>query len=254
LLRKLLAYYHITLSHHHIITSSHPYKFVFLDLDDTIWDFHTNARLAMKDMFDDRGLIRYFENFDQFFDIYARRNIELWELYGKGEITKEYLSKERFLYPLSKMGVTDEALAAEIGQHYLDNLPTKTALMPHAIELLDYLIHKKYPLTIISNGFVEVQYRKMRSSGIEHYFNHIVLSEAAGALKPDKKIFEYALELNGAKPNEAIMIGDSYAADILGAINVGIDSVYYPLHYPENGENPECTYMIRSLREVMEIL
>ena len=205
-------------------------------------------------MFDDRGLIRYFENFDQFFDIYARRNIELWELYGKGEITKEYLSKERFLYPLSKMGVTDEALAAEIGQHYLDNLPTKTALMPHAIELLDYLTEKKYPLTIISNGFVEVQYRKMRSSGIEHYFKHIVLSEAAGALKPDKQIFEYALELNVAKPNEAIMIGDSYAADIVGAINVGIDSVFYPLHYPENSDKPECTHMIRSLREVMTIL
>ncbi len=208
----------------------------------------------MKDMFDDRGLIQYFENFDQFFDIYARRNIELWELYGKGEITKEFLSKERFLYPLSRMGVNDEELAEQIGQQYLDNLPTKTALMPHAIELLDYLTAKKYPLTIISNGFVEVQYRKMHSSGIEHYFNHIVLSEAAGALKPDKRIFEYALELNGAKPSEAIMIGDSYAADIVGAINTGIDSVYYPLHYPENGEKPECTYMIRSLREVMEII
>jgi len=236
------------------LAHSKNYKYVFIDLDDTIWDFHANARLAMKDMFDDRDLIRYFEDFNQFFDIYAKRNIELWELYGKGEITKEYLSKERFLYPLSKMGITDEKLAVEIGQHYLDNLPTKTALMPHAIELLDYLTEKKYPLTIISNGFVEVQYRKMRSSGIEHYFNHIVLSEAAGALKPDKQIFEYALELNGAKPNEAIMIGDSYAADIVGAINAGIDSVYYPLHYPENGEKPECTYMIRSLREVMEIL
>jgi len=208
----------------------------------------------MKDMFDDRGLIRYFDNFDQFFDIYAHRNIELWELYGKGEITKEYLSKERFLYPLSRMGVNDEELAEQIGRQYLDNLPTKTALMPHAIELLDYLTEKKYPLTIISNGFVEVQYRKMHSSGIGHYFNHVVLSEAAGALKPDKRIFEYALKLNGAKPSEAIMIGDSYAADIIGAQNAGIDSVFYPLHYPETGEIPECTYMIRSLKEVMDIL
>ncbi len=205
-------------------------------------------------MFDNRGLIRYFENFDQFFDIYAKRNIELWELYGKGEITKEYLSIERFRYPLSKMGVNDEELAEQIGQQYLDNLPTQTALMPHAIELLDYLTEKKYPLTIISNGFVEVQYRKMRSSNIEHYFNHIVLSEAAGALKPDKRIFEYALELNGAKPSEAIMIGDSYAADIVGAINAGIDQVYYPLHYPENDEKPECTYMIGTLKEVIAIL
>lgn len=205
-------------------------------------------------MFDNRGLKSHFDDFDQFFDIYAKRNIELWEQYGKGEITQEFLKMERFRYPLAKMGIDDGALAEEIGIQYLDNLPTKKALMPHTIEFLDYLTEKKYPLTIISNGFVEVQYRKMRSSNIEHYFNHIVLSEAAGALKPDKRIFEYALELNGAKASEAIMIGDSYAADIVGAQNAGIDQVYFPLHYPENGEKPVCTYMIRSLKEIMEIL
>lgn len=205
-------------------------------------------------MFLNRGLNKHFEDFDQFFDIYAKRNIELWEMYGKGEITKEFLMMERFRYPLAKMGVDDTELAEEIGIQYLDNLPTKKALMPHAIELLDYLKAKGYPLTLISNGFVEVQYRKMRSSGIEHYFQHVVLSEAAGALKPDKQIFEYALELNGAQASEAIMIGDSFAADIIGAQNAGIDQIYYPLHYPENGEKPDCTYIIRSLKEVMEIL
>lgn len=236
------------------LTHSKNYKFVFLDLDDTIWDFHANARFALKDMFDYRGLQSHFEDFNHFFDIYARRNIELWEQYGKGEITQEFLKIERFRYPLAKMGINDLALAEEIGIQYLDNLPTKKALMPHSIELLDYLTEKKYPITIISNGFEEVQHRKIVSSGIGHYFQHIVLSEVAGALKPDKRIFEYALELNGAKPSDTIMIGDSYAADIVGAINAGIDQVYYPLHYPENGEKPECTYMIRSLKEVMEIL
>ena len=229
------------------------YKYVFLDLDDTIWDFHANARLSLQDMFEDRKLYKYFSDFNEFFDIYAKKNIELWEAYGKGEITKEFLMAERFRYPLSKMGVDDLELAEAIGIQYLDILPTKTALMPYAKELLDYL-HPKYPLTIISNGFVEVQYKKLKSTNIEHYFSHIVLSESAKALKPDNKIFEYALKLNNAKASEAIMLGDSYEADIKGAINAKIDQIYYPLHPITEENRPECTYMINSLKEVTSIL
>lgn len=229
------------------------YKYVFLDLDDTIWDFHANARLSLQDMFEDRKLYKYFTDFNEFFDIYAKKNIELWEAYGKGEITKEFLMAERFRYPLSKMGVDDLELAEAIGIQYLDILPTKTALMPHAKELLDYL-HPKYPLTIISNGFVEVQYKKLKSTDIEHYFSHIVLSESAKALKPDKKIFEYALKLNNAKASEAIMLGDSYEADIKGAINAKIDQIYYPLHPITEESRPVCTYMVNSLKEVTSIL
>ena len=229
------------------------YKYIFLDLDDTIWDFHTNARLSLQDMFADRKLDRYFTNFDEFFNIYAKRNIELWEAYGKGEIEKEFLMAERFRYPLAKMGVDDVELAEQIGIQYLDILPTKKALMPNAIEVLDYL-KQKYPLTIISNGFTEVQYKKLRSSNIEHYFSHIVLSESAGALKPDKKIFEYALMLNNAKASETIMIGDSYEADIKGAQNANIDQIYYPLHPIQANQKPECTYLINSLLEIKSIL
>ncbi len=229
------------------------YKYVFIDLDDTIWDFHANARLSLNDMFIDRHLDRYFVDFDEFFSIYARRNIELWEAYGKGEITKEFLMAERFRYPLAKMGVDDLQLAEEIGIQYLDILPTKTALMPYAIETLDYL-HQKYPLTIISNGFTEVQYKKLRSTNIEHYFSHIVLSESAQALKPDKQIFDYALKLNNALSSEAIMIGDSYEADIKGAQNAMIDQVYFPLHPIDMQHRPNCTYMINSLKEIKSIL
>ncbi len=229
------------------------YKYIFIDLDDTIWDFHTNARLSLQDMFEQRKLAQYFTDFDEFFQIYAKRNIELWEQYGKGEITKEFLMSERFRYPLSKMGLDDVELAEEIGIQYLDILPTKTTLMPYAKELLDYL-YPKYPLTLISNGFVEVQYKKMRSSDIEKYFKHIVLSESAKALKPDKKIFEYALSLNNANKTEAIMIGDSYEADIRGAQNAGIDQIYYPLHAENILKEQTSTYTIRSLNELFDIL
>ena len=228
------------------------YRFVFVDLDDTLWDFHTNARISLELMFNDRGLNRYFTGFDEFFRIYAKRNIELWEAYGKGEITQEFLKAERFRYPLSKMGVDDAELAEEIGHQYLDILPTQKVLMPGATEILDYL-SAKYPLSIISNGFKETQHRKIASSGIGHYFSHIVLSEEAGALKPDPKIFEYAMQLNGAKSGECIMIGDSYAADIQGAKNAGIDQVYFPLNGRVN-DNETATHIICELKQLRELL
>lgn len=227
------------------------YKHIFIDLDDTLWDFHANARLSLHEVYENRKLNRYFENFDHFFKIYAKRNLELWELYGKGEVTKEFLMVERFRHPLALMGVDNDELAIQIGDEFLEILPTKTTLVPYALELLDYL-YPKYSLTIISNGFVEVQYKKLRSANIEHYFTHIVLSEAAGALKPDKRIFEYALELNNATATESIMIGDSYAADIIGARNAGIDQVYLTDKFEKNDR--KATYWVKGLEELFEIV
>lgn len=228
------------------------YKAVFIDLDDTLWDFHANARISLQEMYTNRGLNRHFDSFDEFFEIYAKRNIELWESYGKGEITKDYLMLERFRYPLSRMGVDDLELAHEIGHQYLEILPTQKTLMPHALEVLDYL-KERYSLTIISNGFTEVQYKKLKSSGLAHYFNHVVLSEQAGALKPDPRIFTHALHLNDVEAHEAIMIGDSYEADIRGAQASGIDQVYFPLHGNAK-PHQTATYRIDSLKELMQIL
>lgn len=229
------------------------YKHIFIDLDDTLWDFHANAKASLHEVFDERKLSQYFVDFEHFFKIYAKRNLELWELYGKGEISKEFLMIERFRHPLAKMGVDSTSLAIEIGDQFLDILPTKTILLPYATQLLDYL-QPKYSLTIISNGFVEVQYKKLRSANLEHYFTHIVLSEAAKALKPDKRIFEYALQLNGATAAETIMIGDSYAADIVGAQNAGIDQIFLHPTYETTEKMRPCTYLVKGLEEVMGIV
>jgi len=229
------------------------YKYVFLDLDDTIWDFHANAKSSLQEIYELRQLNRYFDSFDQYFSIYAKRNLELWDLYGKGEITKEYLSLERFSHPLAKVGVHDADLALKIGKEYLEMLPTRTALVPYAKELLEYLA-PKYPLTIVSNGFIEVQYRKLKSCQIGHYFSHVVLSEEAKALKPDKRIFEHALQLNNATAAETIMIGDSYEADIVGARNAGIDQIYFNPNFDNYNNKELATYRIVKIDEVAEIL
>jgi putative hydrolase of the HAD superfamily len=228
------------------------YKYVFLDLDDTLWDFHANARESLQEVFEERNLSRYFESFGQFFRIYAKRNLELWELYGKGEITKEFLQLERFRHPLELVGVENDKLAEQIGTQFLEILPTKTILIPGAIELLDYL-YPKYPLTIVSNGFIEVQYKKLHGSRLEHYFAQVVLSEAAKALKPDKRIFEYAMQQNDATRSDCIMIGDSYEADIRGAQNAGIDQIYFD---PELATENDlyATFCVKRLDEIKNIL
>ncbi|MDP4238707.1 MAG: YjjG family noncanonical pyrimidine nucleotidase [Bacteroidota bacterium] len=229
------------------------YNAVFIDLDDTLWDFHANAKSSLQEIYEKRNLGQFFDSFDQYFTIYAKRNVELWEEYGKGTITKEVLSLERFLHPLIQVGINNSVLAKEIGEEYLELLPTRTALVPYAKELLEYL-YPKYPLTIVSNGFVEVQYKKLHSCHIEQYFTHVVLSEAAKALKPDKRIFDYAMELNSVKASETIMIGDSYEADIMGAQNACIDRIYYNPDSKLNGEDNSTTYQVRSLKEIMEVL
>ena len=229
------------------------YKNVFIDLDDTLWDFHANAKSSLAEIYDRRNLGQFFDSFEQYFSIYAKRNIELWEEYGKGTISKEELSLERFSHPLIQVGIHNAPLAKEIGEEYLALLPSRTMLVPYAKELLEYL-HPKYPLTIVSNGFVEVQYKKLHSCQLEQYFSHVVLSEAAQALKPDKRIFEYALQLNNAKASETIMIGDSYEADIVGAQNAGIDQIYFNPALFHSYKNLASTYNVKNLVEVMDIL
>jgi len=229
------------------------YKYVFIDLDDTIWDFHANAKLSLGEVYEARKLNLYFDSFEQFFKIYAKRNLELWELYGKGVISKEFLMIERFRHPLALVGVDNDELAIKIGDEFLEILPTKTTLLPFAKELLDYLC-PKYPLTIVSNGFVEVQYKKLRCANLEHYFAHVVLSEAAKALKPDKRIFEYALQLNDAAAAETIMIGDSFEADMRGAQNAGIDQIFLNPKSDKVHMQTPLTYTIKKLEEIIQIL
>ncbi len=229
------------------------YKHVFLDLDDTLWNFHSNAKEVLSEIFETHQLSNHFHDFDHYFSLYAKRNFDLWELYGKGLVTKEYLNVERFLHPLREVGLENTQLAEQISAEFLMLLPNKTTLMPHAIEVLDYL-HAKYPLTIVSNGFIEVQYKKLKNAKLEKYFENVVLSQSANALKPDRRIFEYALQLNGAIPSETIMIGDSYTADIVGARNVGMDQIYYNTHRPITADQTPPTYTISNLLELKELL
>jgi putative hydrolase of the HAD superfamily len=152
-----------------------------------------------------------------------------------------------------EIGINDKDLAQEINSRYLDILGSKTILIPYAIELLELCVEKNLPVTLITNGFTQVQMQKVKNSNLEHYFSHIVLSDTAGALKPEPAFFKYALDLNNARPGEVLVIGDNYDADILGAINSGIDALFFNTA-GRKVELPERVVEIKSLQEAIEFL
>lgn len=228
------------------------YKNLFFDLDDTLWAFSENARDTFEEMYQKYGYSRFFQSFDHYYELYQRRNLELWADYGKGQITKDELNRQRFSYPLEAMGVGDAELAKAFSDDFFSVIPTKSKLMPHVKEVLEYL-SANYNLYILSNGFQELQCRKMRSSGIDHFFNKVVLSDDIGILKPWPEIFHFALSATQSELRDSVMIGDSWDNDITGARGVGMHQIYY--NVSGRTEFPfQPTYRITNLKELMQIL
>ncbi len=241
------------------------YKAVFIDWDDTIGDFIGAAKMALHEMYDKYHLDDYFASHEEFVSLYKPHNIELWDKYGKDLVTKEYLSFDRFFFPLmhgSRVGerlkVKGErqevaALAEQLSEDFLNMTTARFSLLEGAEELVRYLA-AKYPLTVVTNGFVEVQYEKFDKSGLRDCFAHIVLSEEVGCQKPNPRIFEEALRMNGLQAEDVVMIGDSWNSDIQGAINAGIDQIWIRKSKDPLPEGQSATYLVQSLSEVMEIL
>lgn len=228
------------------------YKNLFFDLDDTLWAFSANARDTFEEMYDRYGLNAFFDSFEHFYSLYQQRNVELWEEYGNGQITKEELNRRRFLYPLEAVGAGDSALAKAYSDGFFSVIPTKSRLMPHAVEVLEALA-PQYNLYILSNGFRELQYRKMCSAGIDSYFKKVILSDDIGLLKPAPQLFHFALSATQSELRESLMIGDSWDADIAGARGVGMDHAFY--NVSGRTEFPfKPTYLLNDLKELMQIL
>ncbi len=228
------------------------YRHIFFDLDNTLWDFKANSIETFRDIFSkyhlsEKGIL----SFDDFLEVYYKHNHILWELYRKGQILKEVLNIRRFALALQDFGIDDNLLSSSIAEDYVSLSPTKTNLFPNTIAVLDYL-SKKYTLHIITNGFEEVQYRKLNYSGLTMFFSEIITSEDAGAKKPELSIFKYALKRSGAIVEESLMIGDDEEIDIIGAEEAGMDQVLvdYNNIYPDF----KATYRIKSLEELYNIL
>ena len=202
----------------------HHKKHLFFDLDHTLWDFDKNSGFAFDTIFKKQG---FDISLQEFLNIYIPRNQYYWKLYQVNQISHEDLRYFRLkdVFDALQFEVSDEIIH-QLSEDYIKYLPEYNHLFDGAIELLDYL-KPNYQLHIITNGFSEVQDKKLKNSNIGHYFETITNSEIAGQKKPNPIIFEYALKSANASKEESIMIGDSFEADILGALDFGIDAVFF---------------------------
>jgi putative hydrolase of the HAD superfamily len=230
-----------------------PYRHLFFDLDHTLWDFDANAMETLQDVYlqlslSDRGV----ENFDIFCTHYLHHNAILWDRYHNGYISAEDLKWKRMWRTLLEFKIGDEKLARQMSDLFLDILPGKKNLFPYTHEILRHLKEKNYLLHLITNGFDKTQRNKLHHSNLTGYFEAIITSEKSNSVKPQKAIFDYALQVTGAALHESIMIGDNPDADIKGAINAGMDSIY--VNHTNKSIEIAPTYTIYHLKELEQIL
>ncbi|MNK28061.1 Pyrimidine 5'-nucleotidase YjjG [compost metagenome] len=225
---------------------------LFFDLDRTLWDFETNSRFALQHLYDDLKLGDTIEHFLHFHHTYIRINADLWNQYGSGKLSKEELRDNRFKKALAHHGIHDEELARKMSDGYIDLSPQQTALFPGAIEMLDELKGEDYRLHIITNGFKEVQHIKLKNSGISDYFDLVLCSEEIGVTKPHREIFQEAQRITACKTEHAVMVGDDFKADIIGALNAGWTAIHFDpeVKYKKERNVPR----IRKLSEIPELI
>jgi YjjG family noncanonical pyrimidine nucleotidase len=228
------------------------YKCIFFDLDHTLWDYETSARQTLAELFHSFDLrARGVTDADSLYQQFRKVNFALWDLYDRDLITQDVIRKERFKQILEFFNAYEPELSESLSREYLEACPRKGNLIPHAAVVLDYL-SAHYKLTIVTNGFEEIQHVKLCSGNLLNYFDHIVTSQKAGHRKPSQKIFEYAMNINGIKCCDAIMVGDNLITDIGGARGASIDTIYFN---PEKLSHQSKTdHEISCLSELKNIL
>lgn len=205
---------------------------VFFDLDRTLWDFEANTKKALVELYAQFNLARLTSSpVEDFVQYYRTYNNTYWRLYLQKKITREEVRLKRFELTLKRMKVKEVNLADDINKAYIENAPYQKQLFPGTIETLKWLRLNGFQLGVITNGFKEAQEIKLKNSDIAQFFKHVVTSDCMGESKPHPKIFSYTLQLFDAKPNQVLMVGDDINTDILGAEQVGIQSVLFD---PEN--------------------
>ncbi|QZK89524.1 YjjG family noncanonical pyrimidine nucleotidase [Flavobacterium sp. CHNK8] len=217
---------------------------VFFDLDHTLWDFDKNSELTFNTIFKNNH-----PDVDAklFIDKYVPINQECWKLYQFDKITHEELRYNRLKHSFDAIDYSiSDAQINKISDEYIRLLPDNNHLFDGTFEILEYL-KPKYNLHIITNGFADVQSRKMYNAKIESYFQTITNSEMAGVKKPNPGIFNYALTQANAAFASSIMIGDSYEADVQGALNAGLDAIFF------NENSMEVDGNVKQINHLLEL-
>ena len=227
---------------------------MFVDIDDTLWWFTENSKLALRhtfDAFDISSVCTY----ERFKEVYLKKNLELWNLYHHGLIDKDFLVNERFRFTLKECGYKGdvEKMCHLLDEEYLRFLALQPTTIPGARQLLEYLVTKGYDVNTLSNGFQGTQQQKLISGGLSDLIHRNVLSDDCGITKPQRGIFDYALEQCGAEAATTVMIGDNPDADIKGAHDAGWRTIYFNIRGLDPIEDT-ADAVVTSLDEIQQIL
>lgn len=229
------------------------YRHIFFDLDHTLWDFDSNAKDCLKDIYEHYNLRgRAIESFEEFHSVYVAHNATLWSRFEKGYIGIDELKWRRMWRTLLDFKIADEKLSKELSAFYMESLPKKDKVFDYTFEILTYLTDKGYQLHLLTNGFEETQRGKLASSKLQPYFKEIITSEISNSMKPKKEIFEYAMKKTGGCNKTSIMIGDNLNADIAGALNAGMDCVF--VNHNAKDVKAKSTFAVQHLKELEIIL
>ncbi|MGY5848173.1 YjjG family noncanonical pyrimidine nucleotidase [Salegentibacter sp. HM20] len=221
---------------------------IFFDLDHTLWDFDKNSAMAFEQMFEKHRLDL---DLELFLETYRPVNFDYWKRYQENRVTKNDLRYGRLKDTFDSLSYeTSVETINSLASDYIEMLPLNNHLLEGAIEVLDEL-KANYSLHIITNGFEEVQHKKLKTAGISTYFESITTSEEAGVKKPNPGIFELAMRKALAKPESSLMVGDNFEADVMGAKNLGIQSVFFD--YYSRDEITEVP-AVKKLNELLNYL
>ena len=224
------------------------YRFLFLDLDDTLLDFHKAEAIAIAKTFRKNGL----PDTPEMIEHYSRVNHRQWELLNAGKITREEVLTGRFEILFQETGI--QADVGQVLEDYEHFLAIGHYFLPGASDILPYLA-QKYKLYIASNGTAPVQDGRLKSAGILPLLQDVFISQRLGANKPSRKFFELAAaRIPDFRREEALMIGDSLTSDIQGGVNAGIDTCWYNPKGLPAPDSPRPTYVICSLDELRTLL
>lgn len=223
-------------------------KYVFLDLDDTILDFHKAESHALTKMLETIGVTPT----EQIIKRYSEINLSQWKRLERGEITREQVKVGRYKILFDELGVQhDPKAATAIYERYLGQ---GHWFIDGAQQLLCDL-HGKYRLFVASNGTLNVQTGRIESAGLKKYIERFFISEQIGANKPDKAFFDNAFsQIPDFDKRYAVIVGDSLTSDILGGKNAGIATVWFNPHRADNESDIAPDYEIHTLSELPELL
>lgn len=223
-------------------------KHIYFDLDHTLWDFDKNSALTFEIIFKEEKLEI---NLTEFMEAYSPINDNYWKLYREDQITKEDLRTGRLKDCFEVLKIKISPLILEnLSNKYIKFLPGFNNLLEDTQDILEYL-YPKYSLHIITNGFNEVQHRKLNGSNISSFFKTVTTSEETGVKKPHVQIFIQALKKSNALSENCLMIGDNFEADIVGAQNAGLKTLFFD-YYGKKQDIPATT--IQKLKELKNYL